>query len=308
MINYVACDLFTSPARVLVNTVNTVGVMGKGIAKDFKTVYPEMFREYQQLCERKQFEIGQLWLYKTEHKWVLNFPTKKHWRQPSRPEFVEAGLKKFVETYYVYGITSISFPMLGCGNGELDWETQVRPLMEEYLGKLPVTSYIHLQNVRDHFTPEHKNIKEIKSWLRAEPESLTFSEVWGDLVEAYHNRAVVLPLDGGASFSVRTDPDNKELILEIGTDSVALPADALMDLWQQIRQAGFVNPDSMASGLDQYAQYVVPVMAKLPYLHPVRMTSKYDRFADSRLGLRIEPGGQKPQPNLFAPVGSFEPR
>lgn len=147
MIKYVACDLFLSPARVLVNTVNTVSVMGKGIAKDFKTIYPEMLRQYQDLCEKKQFDGGQLWIYKTEQKWVLNFPTTKHWCRPSKPEYIEAGLKKFAETYHVYGITSISFPLLGCGNGELDWETQVRPLMEAYLGKLPVTAYIHLQQI-----------------------------------------------------------------------------------------------------------------------------------------------------------------
>ena len=83
MITYVVCDLFQSPARVLVNTVNTVGVMGKGIAKDFKRIYPDMFREYQRICERNSFDIGDLWLYKTTNKWVLNFPTKRHWRQPS---------------------------------------------------------------------------------------------------------------------------------------------------------------------------------------------------------------------------------
>ena len=98
MITYVACDLFLSPARVLVNTVNTVGVMGKGIAKRFKQVYPDMFERYQQLCEGDAFDIGELWLYKTPNKWVLNFPTKRHWRQRSRPEYVEQGLRKFVDT------------------------------------------------------------------------------------------------------------------------------------------------------------------------------------------------------------------
>lgn len=96
LITYVVGDLLKSPARVLVNTVNTVGVMGKGIAKDFKTIYPEMFIQYQLLCERKQFHIGQLWLYKTRHKWILNFPTKKDWKQPSKIEYIEEGLRKFV--------------------------------------------------------------------------------------------------------------------------------------------------------------------------------------------------------------------
>ena len=76
MITYVDFSLFESPAKVLVNTVNTVGVMGKGIAKGFKRIFPEMFAEYQLLCENGQYNTGDLWLYKSQNKWILNFPTK----------------------------------------------------------------------------------------------------------------------------------------------------------------------------------------------------------------------------------------
>ena len=144
MITYVDFSLFDSPAKVLVNTVNTVGVMGKGIAKEFKSIYPEMFTEYQQLCESGRLNVGDLWVYKTPHKWVLNFPTKKHWRSPSKPDYLEAGLKKFSQVYQEARITSISFPQLGCGNGELDWKTESKPLMEKYLKGLPIEIFIHL--------------------------------------------------------------------------------------------------------------------------------------------------------------------
>lgn len=177
VITYVVSDIFKSPARVLVNTVNTVGIMGKGIAKDFKTIYPEMFKRYKELCEMKMLIIGKLWLYKTDHKWILNFPTKVHWRNPSKIEHIEAGLKKFVSCYAEKGITSISFPMLGCGNGELDWDSEVRPLMEHYLNNLPIDIYIHLYR-QDPFETEHRNIKKIKQGLRGEPESLAYSELW----------------------------------------------------------------------------------------------------------------------------------
>jgi O-acetyl-ADP-ribose deacetylase (regulator of RNase III) len=149
MINYVDSNLFQSPAKVLVNAVNTVGVMGKGIALRFKQTYPDMFKAYQRLCESDQFDIGQLWLYKTPDKWILNFPTKKHWRQKSRAEYIDMGLQKFVSTYNEQGITSISFPLLGCGAGGLDWQTQVQPLMEKYLRDLPITIYIHLYKPND---------------------------------------------------------------------------------------------------------------------------------------------------------------
>ena len=144
MITYVNSDLFESPAQVLVNAVNTVGVMGKGIALDFRQRYPDMFRRYQELCEHQQFNIGQLWLYKTSDRWILNFTTKRHWRGPSTLSFIETGLKVFVSTYEQKHIASISFPMLGCGHGGLEWESQVQPLMERYLNSLPISIYIHV--------------------------------------------------------------------------------------------------------------------------------------------------------------------
>ena len=109
MITYVIGDLFHSPAKVLVNTVNVVGVMGKGIAKDFKTIFPEMFQEYQALCEKKKIDTGKLHLWRGPHKWVLNFPTKTLWRYPSKPEYIESGLKTFVAGYARNSISSIAF-------------------------------------------------------------------------------------------------------------------------------------------------------------------------------------------------------
>jgi O-acetyl-ADP-ribose deacetylase (regulator of RNase III) len=144
MLTYVTISLFDSPAQTLVNTVNTVGVMGKGIAAVFKKLYPEMYGQYRRLCQEGKFNVGTLYIYRTPNKIIVNFPTKKHWRQPSQVEYIEAGLRKFVEHYTDYGISSVSFPQLGCGHGELDWETQVQPVMERYLQNLPIPVYIHL--------------------------------------------------------------------------------------------------------------------------------------------------------------------
>ncbi|MGH7578417.1 MAG: macro domain-containing protein, partial [Longimicrobiales bacterium] len=115
MLTYVSGDLFRSPAQTLVNTVNTVGVMGKGVALTFKHSYPEMFKRYRALCEAGEYDIGKLFLWRTPHKWVLNLPTKKHWRNPSRPEYVEAGLNAFVRNFEKMRISSVAFPPLGCG-------------------------------------------------------------------------------------------------------------------------------------------------------------------------------------------------
>ncbi len=147
MITYLTSDLFESHAQVLVNAVNTVGVMGKGIALEFKRKYPEMFKEYQVLCKSGVFDIGQLWLYKSPEKWILNFPTKRDWRNPSKIEYIEAGLTRFVEIYEEESITSISFPRLGSGLGGLNWENEVQPLMEKYLSPLPLEVIIHIPEI-----------------------------------------------------------------------------------------------------------------------------------------------------------------
>lgn len=289
MITYVACDLFQSPARVLVNTVNTVGVMGKGIAKEFKQIYPEMFREYQRICEKGAFDIGNLWLYKTTNKWVLNFPTKRHWRQPSHPDYIEAGLKKFADTYHVYGITSISFPMLGCGNGELDWETQVQPLMERYLQKLPVSVFVHSINPQGSPVPEHRDARAIRKWLRDEPESLAFIEVWDDLRSELGDGAGLTDMSDGRGFTARITDDPPAVILDTGEVTREIPADAIMDLWQQVRGAGFVSGDSFPYGLEADAPFVVPIMTTLPYVEPVEMDHRCSLMTSPTVGLRLAP-------------------
>lgn len=143
MITYIEGDIFESGAKVLVNPVNTAGVMGKGLALEFKKRYPAMFEAYRRLCEDGQFQVGDLWLYKADDKWILNFPTKRHWREKSTLDIIETGLQKFAAIYAQEGIASIAFPKLGSGLGGLDWETQVKPLMERYLGELPIEIWIY---------------------------------------------------------------------------------------------------------------------------------------------------------------------
>jgi O-acetyl-ADP-ribose deacetylase (regulator of RNase III) len=129
-------NIFNTKAQVIVNTVNCVGVMGKGVALVFKLRYPKMFNIYQDYCSQKYIEIGKLWLYKAEidKPWVLNFPTKIHWKYPSKIEYIERGLIKFAETYEEKKIKSIAFPLLGTHNGGLD-KQEVTNLMYKYLSR-----------------------------------------------------------------------------------------------------------------------------------------------------------------------------
>ena len=137
MLVFLQGDLFQSQAQTLVNAVNLAGFMGKGIALEFKRRYPGMYAEYKYLCESGQFEIGDLHLYRGQDHWVLNFPTKRHYRSKSKLEYIELGLTVLREKYQDWGITSIAMPALGCGLGGLSW-SDVRAAMTEQLEDLPI--------------------------------------------------------------------------------------------------------------------------------------------------------------------------
>jgi O-acetyl-ADP-ribose deacetylase (regulator of RNase III) len=278
MITYVEGDLFQSPAKVLVNTVNTVGVMGKGIALQFKQIYPEMFKKYQSLCEKKQLNIGDLWLYKTPHKWILNFPTKKHWRSKSKVEYIDAGLRKFVETYQEKDIRSISFPMLGCGNGELNWESQVRPLMEKHLSDLPIEVFIHVVTQNQPQQVEHNDIRAMRDWLRGSPETLGYVEFLDDLLERIHSQSRFYLINSSIPFEVETNEDHTSnlafTILTERNTRVDITRDDLLELWQYIRAAGYSNGELFPLGLHQYADYIIAILSHLPYLNAVRISAE----------------------------------
>ena len=153
-------NIFNTKAQTIVNTVNCVGVMGKGIALVFKLRYPSMFEQYQKYCKQNLIAVGKLWIYKGEptNPWVLNFPTKTHWKLPSEYEYIEKGLQKFVDTYKEKGITSIAFPLLGANNGGLD-KDKIMETMLHYLSKcdIPIEFYQYDSMAPDDLFETFKN-------------------------------------------------------------------------------------------------------------------------------------------------------
>ena len=287
MITYIDADLFRSPAKVLVNTVNTRGVMGKGIALRFKCIYPDMFKAYRGHCEQGRLEIGQLFLYKTRHKWILNFPTKKHWRAPSRVEYIEAGLRKFAASYAERGITSIAFPALGCGNGELDFEAQVKPLMEKYLSRLSIHTLIY-PGKRSTEPPEHKDTKNIADWLRSEPSALPFDEVWQDIVEIVHRRAEFKTRAKGNSYKVHATEDPPIITVRSSGKTFRIIADELLEFWQQLRDYGLTH--SSIAPEHRLVSYLIPVFEELPYVRTVRVSDSMGGLkANPAVGLQVIP-------------------
>ncbi|MGV1008084.1 MAG: type II toxin-antitoxin system antitoxin DNA ADP-ribosyl glycohydrolase DarG [Dermatophilaceae bacterium] len=138
-----AGDLLKSRAQTLVNTVNCVGVMGKGIALGFKRRYPTMYADYVERCRRGEVRVGEPYLYRSHDHLIVNFPTKTHWRAVSRLSDIVAGLEYLAEHSASWGITSLAVPPLGCGNGQLEWGV-VGPTLIRYLARLdiPVELYV----------------------------------------------------------------------------------------------------------------------------------------------------------------------
>lgn len=135
-------DMFDEPAEAIVNTVNCVGVMGKGVALEFKRRWPENFKAYKRLCDSGSLRPGKMFVFESQdmfdpqgRRFLVNFPTKDHWRESSRMEFIEDGLEDFVARVDELRIKSVVMPPLGCGNGGLDWR-KVKALITDRLSPL----------------------------------------------------------------------------------------------------------------------------------------------------------------------------
>lgn len=140
MIEYKTGDLLAEQAEALVNTVNCVGFMGRGVALQFKRAWPENFKAYAAACSRHEVQPGRMFVFETGQltppRYIINFPTKRHWRGKSRIEDIESGLADLVAVVRARGIRSIALPPLGSGLGGLDWR-EVRLRIEQALGALP---------------------------------------------------------------------------------------------------------------------------------------------------------------------------
>jgi len=141
MVKIAQGNLLVAQVDALVNTVNTKGIMGKGIALQFKQAFPVMFRHYEKACKAGEVQLGKMHVFDLGGlagvpRWIINFPTKGHWRERSRLSDIETGLEDLVETVRCLGIRSIAIPPLGCGNRGLNW-ADVRPRIEAAFTYLP---------------------------------------------------------------------------------------------------------------------------------------------------------------------------
>lgn len=159
-------DLFQTDAEGIVNTVNCVGVMGKGVALEFKNRWPENFKAYKKLCDSEQLRPGHVFIYDTNdlfsdsaksQRYLINFPTKNHWRSKSKFSYIEQGLDDLIVQLEKSNIKSVALPPLGCGNGGLDWN-QVKDLLIQKLSKIQNINFYIYGPKETALLPEHESI------------------------------------------------------------------------------------------------------------------------------------------------------
>lgn len=181
MIEYKHGDILREEAEALVNTVNCVGVMGRGIALQFKNAFPENFSAYSAACKREEVQPGRMFVFETgkltNPRYIINFPTKRHWRGQSRMDDIEAGLTALVETIRQYNIRSIAIPPLGTGLGGLDW-SEIRPRIEAAVR--PLTD-VHVSL----YTPQGAPVIEKMVHNRAVPRMTAGRAALVELINRY---------------------------------------------------------------------------------------------------------------------------
>jgi O-acetyl-ADP-ribose deacetylase (regulator of RNase III) len=291
MLTYLQISLFESPAHALVNTVNTVGVMGKGIAAVFKQLYPEMYKEYQRLCREEKLKTGMLYIYRTPNKIIVNFPTKRHWRERSQVAYLEGGLEKFVARYMDYGITSVAFPQLGCGHGELNWERQVQPVMEHYLRDLPIPVYIHIYSPPPGFVPERFDV-EFAQQMRVERQRISTNRLWSDLQQLVgmpDDQVYQLTLFGP---EVKVNGEHIIFLPQPG-DPVIVYREDIDGIWNTLRLRGTVGENDLPQSIraDGAGPWLFTLLSQLDYIQPIILRSRSE--GPGVRGLRYDP---RPEP------------
>jgi len=171
MINYIKGNILESPAEALVNTVNTAGVMGKGIALQFKKAYANNYKAYVEACKKNEIAIGRLFIFRDSNlisgeKYIINFPTKTDWRKPSEYSYIDAGLDDLIRVLDEYKVKSVAIPPLGAGNGGLEWE-RVKKIIEGKLMNIDVDVKVYepTQYIKEKMEAERIRLTDARALL-----------------------------------------------------------------------------------------------------------------------------------------------
>lgn len=236
-----------------------------------------MFVRYNELCKNKLLDVGKLYLWRKAEKWVLLFPTKKHWRNPSKLEYIEQGLIKFSENWDRLGADSIAFPRLGCGNGGLDWEI-VKPLMEKYLNKIPMQILVYVDNYNDPI-PEHQNITEVEKWLAGEMGLFGYEAFKVKLKNFIESGKNVIQANG--DFYEIKSQDGMVCIDDKTLDEVQI-----CSLWNWVRDTGVFVPEEMPEEYNEIGIVFLELLKKLEYVASIFISGDGMNFSKTPNGFQ----------------------
>lgn len=267
MLISVETELFYSPARALVNPVNTGGVMSSGVSAEFKRFFPGAFSHYRSLCETGQLEPGRLFFWRGDYRTVIHLPIKRHWRSAATTDIIEAGLQKLADTWAEQGIHALALPRLAVG--ELEWETAVKPLVETYLAPLPIPVYVHHQTTSD----PRRGVRQLDHFLNLPPQPVPFEKLWRDLGRIVRrvNGEFSIMDDERVTVVYESRVRAKRLIITPESGTEAIISDSLLrDLWTTACAAGLLLPSQFPGGLETVAQALLAVLDKAEYVRVVR--------------------------------------
>lgn len=267
MLISVESEIFLSPAHTLVNLVNTGGVMSSGVSAEFKRFFPGAFSHYRSLCESGQLQPGRLFLYNGDFRDIVHLPIKAHWRTAASAQILESGLQKLADTWADYGIQSLALPRLD--EGDLHWESVVKPLFETYLAPLPIPVYVHQSSATD----PRRSVRQIEQLLNLPPSKVPFDRLWRDLGRIVRRvygkfvtedgRDVIVAQESGARF--------KRLLFSPADGSpVGITESVLSEFWTMVNAARLLVPAQFPNGLEPIAPYLLAVLAKVEYVRVVR--------------------------------------
>ena len=181
MIEFMTGDILKADAECLVNTVNCVGIMGRGVALEFKKNYPDNFKSYVEACKRQEVSPGQMFVHDIGElfnpRYIINFPTKRHWRNESRMDDIESGLVSLVEVIKAKNIRSIAIPSLGCGLGGLDWE-EVKPHIVSALDVLEDVQVLVYEPGSAPATKNMAHVREVPKMTRGRAIVHLLLKIW----------------------------------------------------------------------------------------------------------------------------------
>jgi len=268
MLITVECDLFLSPATVLVNPVNTAGVMGSGVSAEFKRFFPGVFDQYRALCDAGKLTLGRVWLAQAGAKRILHLPVKAHWRSAAKRGDLESAVQLLVSRWAEWGIGSLAVPQFE--ETDLRWEDDIRPVLESALAALPIPVYLHTY---DRKNDPARSLRQIDSLLNKPTTRVDSVRFWRELGRAIRKADGKFTSTDGKPFTASIDSGARRQLLTLtpeGNEPVVFSDSTLAELWTAVQSAGLLMAWQFPGAVESCATYLIPVLAGLDWVRAVK--------------------------------------